>query len=132
MCVEIFLHEIWSSELGEHFHLFKLFFLPGARLLAVSKVAPSIGTSIISYHIIAWHRNTIEFLPEVWSPLQATVHLCGIFYLPWHRRSGTRDHGFWSHPTYLLCINNLFKFLYVPWPGSNPVADPFRIVSQAC
>jgi hypothetical protein len=28
------------------------------------------------------------------SPQQATVHLCGIFCLPWHRRSGTSDHGF--------------------------------------
>jgi hypothetical protein len=24
------------------------------------------------------------------SPLQATVHMCGIFYLPWHRHIGTR------------------------------------------
>jgi hypothetical protein len=52
-------------------------------------------------YILNWYhhhhrrrRNPIGFLPEVWSPLQAIVHLCGIFYLPWHRRSGTRDHGF--------------------------------------
>jgi predicted membrane protein len=38
----------------------------------------------LSYHIITRRRNPIGFLPEVWSPLQATVHLCGIFYLPWH------------------------------------------------
>jgi hypothetical protein len=25
------------------------------------------------------------------SQLQATVHLCGIFCLPWHRQSGTRE-----------------------------------------
>jgi hypothetical protein len=49
---------------------------------------------IISYHIITRRRNPVGFLAEVWSPLQATLHLCGIFYLPWHRRSGTRDHGF--------------------------------------
>jgi hypothetical protein len=42
----------------------------------------------LSYHIIARHRNPNGFLPEVWSPLQATVH--GIFCLPWHR-----DHGFY-------------------------------------
>jgi hypothetical protein len=48
----------------------------------------------ISYHIITWRRNPVGFLPEVWSPLQATVHLSGIFYLPWHRCAGTRDHGY--------------------------------------
>jgi hypothetical protein len=26
----------------------------------------------------------------------------------------------------------LFKLLYVPWPGSNLLTDPLRIVSQAC
>jgi hypothetical protein len=26
----------------------------------------------------------------------------------------------------------IHKFFYVPWPGSNPLTDPFRIVSQAC
>jgi hypothetical protein len=36
-----------------------------------------------SYHIITQRRNSVGFLPEVWSPIQATVHLCG-----------TRDHGF--------------------------------------
>jgi hypothetical protein len=40
------------------------------------------------HHIITRRRSPIGFLPEVWSPLQATVHQCGIFYLPWHRRSG--------------------------------------------
>jgi hypothetical protein len=24
------------------------------------------------------------------------------------------------------------RFLYVPWPGSNPLPGPFRIVSQEC
>jgi hypothetical protein len=38
MCVEICFHEIWYSELGEHFQ-------QRAGLRAVSKVAPSIGTS---------------------------------------------------------------------------------------
>jgi hypothetical protein len=33
-----------------------------------------------SYHIISLCRNPV--LLEVWSPLQATVHLCGIFCLP--------------------------------------------------
>jgi hypothetical protein len=55
---------------------------------------PVMPVVIISYHIITQRHNPIGFLPEVWSPLQATVHLRGIFYLPWHRRSGTRDHGF--------------------------------------
>jgi hypothetical protein len=32
--------------------------------------------------IITRRRNPVGFLPEVWSPLQATVHLCGIFYCP--------------------------------------------------
>jgi hypothetical protein len=27
----------------------------------------------------------------VWSPLQATVHQCGIFCLSWHRLAGTRN-----------------------------------------
>jgi hypothetical protein len=36
----------------------------------------------------------LDFLPDAWSPLQATVHLCGIFCLPWHGHSSTRDHGF--------------------------------------
>jgi hypothetical protein len=31
MCVEIFFHEIWSSELGEHFQLFRNV-LPGAGI----------------------------------------------------------------------------------------------------
>jgi hypothetical protein len=43
---------------------------------------------------ISRRRNPVGFLPEVWSPLQATVHLCGVFYLPWHWRSGTKEHGF--------------------------------------
>jgi hypothetical protein len=29
----------------------------------------------------------------VWSPLQATVHLCGIFCWPWHGHSWIRDHS---------------------------------------
>jgi hypothetical protein len=36
---------------------------------------------------------TVGFLPDVWSSLQASVNLCGVFCLPWHRHSGTRDHG---------------------------------------
>jgi hypothetical protein len=35
----------------------------------------------ISYHYKA-HRNPIGFLPQVWRPLQATLHLCGIFTCP--------------------------------------------------
>jgi hypothetical protein len=36
----------------------------------------------------------------VWSPLQATVHLCGIICLPWHRYSGTMDHSMKSATGY--------------------------------
>jgi hypothetical protein len=68
----------------------------------------------------------------VWSPLQATVHLCGIFFLPRHktlRYKGPRVLVSSDRPSLYSLIH---KFLYVPWPGSNPLTDPFRIVCQAC
>jgi hypothetical protein len=35
----------------------------------------------VSYHY-TWRRNPVGFLLEVWSPLQATLHQCGIFACP--------------------------------------------------
>jgi hypothetical protein len=70
--------------------------------------------------------NPVGFLPEEWSPLQATVHLCGLFCLPWHRHSGTRDHGFSLIRQTLFVITTL----YVPWPGLNLHTDPSRMVSE--
>jgi hypothetical protein len=47
----------------------------------------------------------------VWSPLQATVHLCGIFYLPWHRHSSTMDHGMESTTGYCPSVWDLLLAL---------------------
>ena len=52
-----------------------------------------------------------------------TVHLCGVFYLPWNRHSGTRDHGFRSHPTDPL---ELIFFVRVLAVGSNPRTAPIQ------
>jgi hypothetical protein len=38
------------------------------------------GNSIVDHIILHGVETLIGFL---WSPLQDTVHLCGIFYLPW-------------------------------------------------
>jgi hypothetical protein len=55
----------------------------------------------------------------VWSPLHPTVHLCGLFYLPWHRHSGTRDHGMEPlHPTVHLC-----GIFYLPWHRHTGTRD---------
>jgi hypothetical protein len=92
----------------------------------------------ISYHhIITRCRNPIGFLPEVWSPLQATVHLCGIFDLPWHRRSGTRDHVFslFRQTHFVFTYSQVFFvvfFCMCPGRDRTRSLTLFRIVSQAC
>jgi hypothetical protein len=72
------------------------------------------------YQSITRRRNPIGFLPEVWSPLQATVHLCGIFYLPWYRHSDTRDHGF--HSLYSQLV------FFCMYPGRNRTRSQLRTV----
>jgi hypothetical protein len=69
--------------------------------------------------------NTVGFLPEVWSPLQATGHLCGIFCLSWHINTQVQGTTVFS-----LIRQTLFVFttLYVPWLGSYPCTAPSRIV----
>jgi hypothetical protein len=68
-------------------------FPPGIDIKGDIRAGFGVETFFSSHtYIITRRRN--PFLPEVWSPLQATVHLYGIFCLPWHGHSGTRDHDF--------------------------------------
>jgi hypothetical protein len=92
-----------------------------------------VGTRLMGLgFIIARRLNPIEFLPEVWSPLQATVHLCGIFYLPWHRCSDKGPRFLVSSDRPSLYSLYLFTSFFVcALSGIEPAHRPFYDY-QAC
>ena len=120
--IALFLSTRGLENIGDDFKLptstgvFNIFHPFDPVVSVLSSFLSSVSVSVLQLH------GPFGSLQEVWSPLQATVHLCGVYYLPWNRHSGTRDHRFRSHPTDPV---ELF-FVRVLAVGSNPRTAPIQ------